>query len=176
MTEYEVVIVGGGIAGASLGAGIAAKRRTLIIEAEDQCGYHSTGRSAAFYLESYGGPDVAELSRTSRAFLDSPPPEFSDRGFLHWRGALHLSEREWPELPPRITAQRIERDGLERMLPGLRPRWVRGLLEPACADIDVASLHAAFLRQFRRSGGSIATSSRLVRAEPTGQGGGRASS
>ena len=47
-----MIIVGGGIAGASLGAEIADRRRTLIIEAEDQCGYHSTGRSAAFYLES----------------------------------------------------------------------------------------------------------------------------
>ena len=56
MTDFDVVIVGGGIAGASLGAEIAAMRRTLIVEAEEQCGYHSTGRSAAFWLESYGGP------------------------------------------------------------------------------------------------------------------------
>ena len=48
MSDFDVFIVGGGIAGASLGAEIAARRRTLIIEAEDQCGYHTTGRSAAF--------------------------------------------------------------------------------------------------------------------------------
>ena len=62
MNKFDVIIVGGGIAGASLGAEIAAKARTLIIEAEEQCGYHSTGRSAAFYLESYGGPQVARLT------------------------------------------------------------------------------------------------------------------
>ena len=69
MSFFDVIIVGGGIAGASLGAAIAATRRTLIVEAEDQCGYHSTGRSAAFYLESYGGPEVAKLTAASGPIL-----------------------------------------------------------------------------------------------------------
>src|SRR3569623_1723949 len=99
MIGFDVIIVGGGIAGASLGAEIAGKRRTLIIEAEDQCGYHSTGRSAAFYLESYGGPDVAKLTLASREFLDSPPPEFSAHGFLHVRGDLHVTRGELPAVP-----------------------------------------------------------------------------
>src|SRR4026208_751939 len=62
MSDFDVIIVGGGIAGASLGAAIAGERRTLIVEAEEHCGYHSTGRSAAFYLESYGGPAGARLA------------------------------------------------------------------------------------------------------------------
>jgi D-arginine dehydrogenase len=170
MNRFDVVIVGGGIAGASLGAEIADKRRTLILEAEEHCGYHSTGRSAAFWLESYGGPDVALLSGASRAFLADPPADFSDRGFLHDRGAIHLSDGDWPEVPPTVSARRLERDELERLVPGLRPRWVRGLLEPGCADIDVAGLHAAWLRQFRKRGGTIATGSRLTRAESRGDG------
>jgi D-arginine dehydrogenase len=89
MSEFDIIIVGGGIGGASLGADVAAKRRTLIIEAEDQCGYHSTGRSAAFWLESYGGPKVALLSTASHDVLANPPADFSDRGFLRTRGDLH---------------------------------------------------------------------------------------
>ena len=77
MDEFDVIIVGGGIGGANLGAGIAAARRTLIIEAEDQCGFHSTGRSAAFYLESYGGAQVARLTRASGDFLERPPADFA---------------------------------------------------------------------------------------------------
>jgi D-arginine dehydrogenase len=169
MSDFDVIIVGGGIAGASLGAEIAANRRTLIIEAEDQCGYHSTGRSAAFFLESYGGPDVAKLTVASGAFLETPPAEFSDSGFLHRRGALHLSDSGWPELPPGVPARRIERDELERMLPGVRAHWVKALLEPGCADIDVAALHAAYLRKFRRLGGTLATRSQLVGAGWTGK-------
>ena len=89
MAEFDIIIIGGGIAGASLGAEIAGKRRTLIVEAEEQCGYHATGRSAAFYLESYGGPEVAKLTLASRKFLAQPPGEFSDRGFLRVRGDVH---------------------------------------------------------------------------------------
>jgi D-arginine dehydrogenase len=62
----------------------------------------------------------------------------------------------------------VERDELERMVPGIRPEWSRGLLEPSCADIDVAALHSAYLRQFRIRGGEIRTDSRLASAERRG--------
>ena len=168
MGEFDVVIVGGGIAGASLGAELADRRRTLIVEGEDQCGYHSTGRSAAFWLESYGGADVALLTGASRTFLERPPEDFSETGFLHSRGAVHLSDGDWPELPPTVAARRLSRSELEQMVPGIRPRWTRALLEPGCADIDVAALHAAYLRRFRRDGGTVATSARLASAERKG--------
>lgn len=165
MRKVDVIIIGGGIAGASLGAAVAGQRNTLIVEAEGQCGAHSTGRSAAFYLESYGGPEVARLTAASGVFLERPPAGFAERGFLRRRGALHLSQDEWPELPPGIEARRVERGELERLLPGIRPRWQRALYEPGCADIDVAGLHAAFLRHFRQAGGALATDSRVARAE-----------
>jgi D-arginine dehydrogenase len=168
--DFDVIIVGGGIAGASLGAEIAAKRRTLIIEGEDNCGYHSTGRSAAFWLESYGGPKVALLSSASRDFLDYPAPDFADHSFLRTRGDLHLSRESWPELPPGIATRRIHRPELERILPGVRSEWQYALLEPACADIDVAGLHAAFLGRFKRDGGNVTTSARLQSATNSGNG------
>jgi len=164
MSEFDIVIVGGGIAGASLGAEVVGARRTLIVEAEEQCGYHSTGRSAAFYLESYGGPQVAQLTLASHAFLDSPPADFSERGFLRTRGDLHLTRGDLPMLPPGVETRVVERAELERLLPGIKPEWRRALLEPGCADIDVASLHSAYLRQFRRSGGAVQTGARLVSA------------
>jgi D-arginine dehydrogenase len=164
MINLDILIVGGGIAGASLGAEIAGRRNTLIIEAEDYCGYHSTGRSAAFFLESYGGPVVAQLSTASAEFLANPPADFSEHGFLHTRGALHLSQDAWPQLPAGVEARRVERSELERALPGVRPQWTKALFEPACADIDVAGLHGAFLRRFRRDGGMVRTGARLVGA------------
>ena len=170
MTDFEVIIVGGGIAGASLGAEIAGRRKTLIIEAEDQCGYHATGRSAAFYLESYGGPEVAKLTLASKEFLSLPPQEFSDSGFLRMRGDLHITRDELPTLPDSVESRVVERAELERLLPGVRPQWRRALFEPGCADIDAAALHGAYLRQFRRLGGTIATRSRLVRAQAASDG------
>jgi D-arginine dehydrogenase len=157
MSEFDVIIVGGGIAGASLGAEVAGRRRTLIIEGEYQCGYHATGRSAAFFLESYGGSVVAQLNAASHEYLAAG-------GFLHQRGALHLSEGDWPQLPPSVTARRVDRDELAQMLPGLKSNWVRALFEPGCADIDVAALHARFLAQFRSAGGTVRTEARLLSA------------
>ncbi len=162
MKETDVLIVGGGIAGASLGAAIANERNVLMVESESHCGFHSTGRSAAFWLESYGGATVAQLSTASRDFLESPPEGFCEHGFLRTRGDLHISRGALPELPEGIATRVVEREELERMVPGLRPEWKRGLFEPGCADIDVAALHSAYLRQFRKLGGEVATDSRLA--------------
>ena len=164
MSEFDVLIVGGGIAGASLGAHIADARRTAIIEAESHCGFHSTGRSAAFWLESYGGPNVALLSAASHDFLMNPPSDFWEHGFLRTRGAIHLTRDELPELPPTVETRVAEREELERMVPGIRPEWLRALFEPGCADIDVAALHAAYLRLFRRRGGTVTTDAELASA------------
>jgi D-arginine dehydrogenase len=168
MAEFDVIIVGGGIAGSSLGAQIAAKRRTLILEAEDQCGYHATGRSAAFYLESYGGPEVSKLTLASREFLAEPPADFSDRGFLRVRGDVHLTRDDFPELPSTVEARPMGRAELEDLFPGIRPDWRQALFEPGCADIDVAALHACFLRRFRSRGGQVQTCAEVIRAETDG--------
>ena len=162
--DFEIVIVGGGIAGASLGAQLArAGRKVLILEAEEQCGRHSTGRSAAFYLESYGGPHVTPLTVASEDF-------FVTGGFLRRRGAIHLAQREWPQVPAGVQSRRLERAELEALVPGLRPQWDHGLFEPGCADIDVARLHDAYLAEFRRAGGAISTQSELVAAKRSGAG------
>ena len=170
MTSFDVAIIGGGIAGASLGAEIAAMTAAVIVEAEPHCGYHSTGRSAAFWLESYGGPQVARLSAASRDFLDQPPADFSARGFLSPRGALHIALDGSAELPASVATRPVDRAELERMVPGIRPQWRSALLEPGCADIDVAALHAAYLRRFRSAGGRVRTGAGLVGAL---RGGGR---
>ena len=165
MKQFDVLIVGGGIAGASLGAEIAGSARVAVIEGEPQCGMHATGRSAAFWLESYGGPLVAPLAAASRDFLAAPPAEFSEYGFLSQRGALHISRSGWPDIPPGVEVRVVERPELERLVPGIRPDWRNAVLEPGCADIDVAALHAAYLRQLRRHGGTVVTGAQLDSAQ-----------
>lgn len=166
MTSTDVLIVGGGIAGASLGAELAAHRRVTIAEAEDQPGYHATGRSAAFWHEGYGGPQVAPLTRASRPFLEQPPRGLAEQGFLTPRGAIHVArEGESFDIVPGVAVRPLDRAELEGRLPGLRPEWVQGLEEHGLSDIDVARLHAAYLAQVRRHGGEVRTRARLQRAE-----------
>lgn len=159
--EYDVLIVGGGIAGATLGAEIAAHARTLLIEAEDLCGYHSTGRSAAFWLESYGGPVVAQLTAASR-------PTLKRGGFLRPRGALHVSPTRDFDVPEGVETREVMREELEQLVPGIRPQWQHALMEPGCSDIDVARLHSDALARYRRAGGELRTRSMLQSALFTG--------
>src|SRR6476646_3225314 len=103
MTKVEILIVGAGIAGAGLAAALGSEKRILLIEAEDQPGYHSTGRSAAFWHEGYGGPLVAPLSRASRPMLEAG-------GYLSPRGAIHLAHSGMPiELVEGVAATPLER-------------------------------------------------------------------
>lgn len=156
MIDTDILIVGGGIAGASLGAALAARRRVLLIEREVHCGHHSTGRSAAFWLESYGGPAVAPLSRASHDFLQS-------HGWLSPRGAIHIGQSDaFDNLP---TLAPIDRAALEKRIPGLRAPWRRGRDEPSCADIDVAALHGHMVGMLRQAGGSVRTSAELLTAQ-----------
>ena len=106
------------------------------------------------------GKTICCVRRVSRASAG----RFSEHGFLHQRGAVHLSESAWPELPPDVTAYRVDRPELDAIVPGLKPHWIKALIQPGCADIDVAGLHAAFIRQFKRRGGKVATNSALVSA------------
>jgi D-arginine dehydrogenase len=174
MSNLDFVIVGGGIAGASLGAVLAGRSRVAIIEAEEHCALHSTGRSAAFWLASYGGPEVIPLTLASRTLFDSqwPGTEFP---VLKRRGAIFIAQSR-ADLDEVIAGdpgdaldrEPLDRRALETHIPGLRPGWDHGLAEWSCADIDVAALHQACLAHFRRNGGKLFLSAPLVRARREG--------
>ncbi|HKY81587.1 MAG TPA: FAD-dependent oxidoreductase [Sphingobium sp.] len=175
MTGFDIVIVGGGIAGASLGAELARSASVLILEREDAPGYHATGRSVAFWEESYGGRAVQPLTTASGPLLRAPDRDFHDRSFLSPRRTLHVGRSTDAEARDRLLAECADRVELRpvdpaALLPGLRPEWTLGVLEPAVSDIDVAALHQAYLRQFRRRGGKLKVSTWLEAATGGPQG------
>ena len=172
--KADILIVGAGMAGASLAAELSGRASVLVAEAEAHAGYHSTGRSAAFWSESYGGPWVQPLTSASGPFLAAPPPDFHDRPFLSPRGAVHIADSEGRA---KLEAMRSEFEGtevwmepigrerMEQLIPGVSKGWDTGLAEPSCADIDVGALHSAYLRRARGRGVEILTNASVERAE-----------
>ena len=169
MTRYDIVVVGGGIAGVSLGAELARHGSVLVLEREASAGYHATGRSVAFWEESYGGRAVQPLTTASGPLLHHPDPDFSERSFLTPRGTLHVGRAGDEAARDRLLADFAGRVKLlpvepASLVPGLRPPWTLGVLEPDVCDIDVAALHQAWMRLLRRRGGELRLSTRLERA------------
>ena len=118
----DFAIIGAGMAGASLAAELAPHASVLVLEAESQPGYHATGRSAAFWEECYGGPQIVPLTLASGDFL-------RDGGYLKQRGALYVArDDQHGELDAFmarfastcVTVERLDREGLARHIPGLR--------------------------------------------------------
>src|SRR5579863_9962978 len=86
--EHDIVVIGAGMAGASVAAHLAKHASVHLLEMEPQPGYHATGRSAAVFVEPYGNETVRALTRASRAFLYSPPPSFCSRPLVTPRAIL----------------------------------------------------------------------------------------
>ncbi|NNM74555.1 NAD(P)/FAD-dependent oxidoreductase [Enterovirga aerilata] len=178
MTEVEVAIVGGGIAGASAAAHLAPHHKVVLLEREDQPGYHASGRSAALFTETYGNAVVRGLTVASRPFLASPPPGFAEHPLLTPRGVLHVGGEDDLD---RLSALHAETSALvpdvrflggaeaRRLVPALKEGWVRGgVLEPDARDIDTHGCLQGFLRVARAYGAEILTRAEVVGIERRG--------
>jgi D-arginine dehydrogenase len=159
----DFIVIGGGIAGASAAYFLAPHGRVVLLERESQPGYHSTGRSAAMFIASYGNAQVRALTRASLAFLTHPPQSFAEAPLLTARGALWVADTaQVPQLAE--LAEELAQSGSKArpltpeqalaMVPALRLEAVAAALyEPDAFDIDVHALHQGFLKGFRRAGG-----------------------
>ncbi len=170
----EAIVIGAGIAGATAAAQIAADRRVTLIEAEDQPGYHTTGRSAAMWILNYGPADVRVLTGLSRGFFQTPPEGFTEAKLMSKRPLCFLAP---PEQVPALRVLLAEGIGVREisvtearaMVPVLRPDYaVAAAVEDDAFDVDVAALHQGFLRLLRRRDGILALRSRAGRIERRG--------
>jgi D-arginine dehydrogenase len=162
----EVIVIGAGIAGASVACELAAARDVLLLERESQPGYHTTGRSAALFTETYGNAVMRALTRASKPFLAGPPAGFSSSPLLSPRGTLLVaSAGQLPALEQARSECSALVDNLAwwsaqevcARLPCFAPGSIAaGLLEPDAMDIDVHALHQGYLRALRDRGGVLA--------------------
>ncbi|MBA4771607.1 MAG: FAD-binding oxidoreductase [Sphingomonas sp.] len=164
MTRFDFAIVGAGIAGASLAAELASHGTVLLIEAEDQPGYHATGRSAAFWSETYGGPGIQPLTSASGAYLarhDMVEP----LGSLHIGRAADATAAEAFLDDFAGTGIALTPVDPHTVVPRLRGEWTIGIAEPSCAYIDVAALHQHYLARARSGGATLVTGARMDAAD-----------
>jgi D-arginine dehydrogenase len=161
---YDYIVIGAGIAGASAAFELAASSTVLIIEAESQPGYHSSGRSAALFTRNYGTPLVRKINALSAPFFKAPPTDFTDTALLHPRGALIVAEPGEEALLEPVLKDSTDSDPVTElpvaealaMVPFLRPDKVaRAAYEPGVTDIDVAGLLQAYLKGFKKRGGEV---------------------
>jgi D-arginine dehydrogenase len=172
--RYDALVIGAGIAGASAAANLSADRRVALLEAEDAAGYHTTGRSAALWLQNYGPPDVRALSAAARGFFAAPPAGFAGAPLMSPRPVVFVAP---PAQATALNQMLAEGQGLREiavaearaMVPALRPGYAaRAAVESDAFDIDVAALHQGFLRQLKARAGVLALRSRAGRIERTG--------
>lgn len=173
MQDYDIIIVGAGIAGTSLAYELAniessPYKKICVLEQEYAPGYHSTGRSAAFWSQTYGGPYIEPLTSASGEFLRNPPKKFYDGSFLYNRGALNIARTNQTHLVTdmidnfadnAIELHSVEEAYIDSLLPNRNNDWNYAIWEPECSDIDVAALHNAYMSNAKKLGVDIICSS-----------------
>jgi D-arginine dehydrogenase len=175
VSEVEFAIVGAGIAGVSCAYFLAGHGPVMILEREHVAAYHTTGRSAALYTETYGNDAIRAITVASGPFYRRPPGGFADVPLLSPRGALFIGaaaraaamDAAWAEFHALVASvRRIDKGETLRLHPLLNPDAVDGgVYEPEAEDMDVAAIHGGFLKGARAQGATLRLNAEVVGLE-----------
>ncbi|SEG87336.1 D-arginine dehydrogenase [Actinacidiphila yanglinensis] len=177
MSSYDVVVVGGGIAGVSIAYELGADRSVCLLERESSLATHTTGRSAATFIESLGGDQIRGLTRASRPFYESPPEPFEE-GLLTPLSLLLIASAGRADalrsmygqisvLTPDVRL--LDEREARRLNPLLRPGYVElAVLDPGAREMDVHAIHQGYARGLRRRDGVVQRSAKVVSATRRG--------
>lgn len=175
MIRADFIVIGGGMAGASVSYELVNKGRVVILEREQDLGYHSTGRSAAQFLQSYGNHMVRCLTHASRPFFANPPEAFTDHPLLAPRGALFLAREDQLTLLEQTlvqikqlvhSARALDVERALQWVPILKRDYLAAaFVEPDSMDMDVAAIHQGYLKYVRRRGGRVVTQAEIKSLE-----------
>jgi D-arginine dehydrogenase len=180
MNTCDFLVIGAGIAGASVAYELAAHGRTILLEREHLPGQHSTGRSAAVLTENYGNEVIRKLTIVSRRFLENPPEGFTTTPLLSPRGVLWIAREdqrktldttlvEAQQLVPSIHA--IDCTKARQLCSVLREEYLAAaVLEPEAMDLDVHAIHQGFLKGFTQRRGTVTTDTEVTQLTRSEQG------
>ena len=173
MQTADILIIGGGIAGLSAAAALSAHARVIVLEAEEQIGFHSSGRSATMVHYALGDRLVRALTLASRPFFENPPAGFTDVPLGHRMPVLvHAREEERDaldaleaEIDPFATLERLDARGVHELCPLLRDDAVHGIADRNGIRLDPHALLQGNLKQLKSRGGALSTGQRVAAME-----------
>ena len=169
--HFDIIIIGAGIAGASVAAHLASHRRVTILEMEDRPGYHTTGRSAASFEPNYGPKPMLALARASASFFKDTPQGFSDSPIFTPRGSIFFEPEEQQEYTTKLLIKshalhELSESEARKIYPVLREGYAkRSFFDDQTGDLDVDLLHRGFLKQFKNAGGVLMTDAAAQKIE-----------
>ena len=159
--NFDYIVIGAGIAGASVAAHLAENASVVILEMEERPGYHTTGRSAAAYEPNYGPKPILAFARASGAFFNAPPTGFADAPLLTKRISLMLEPDSQIEFAAKFrsdatSVEEISASEIKKLWPVFRDGYAsRGFLDHSTGDLDVDLLHRGYLKLFKARSGKI---------------------
>ncbi|MGI9355168.1 MAG: NAD(P)/FAD-dependent oxidoreductase [Rhizobiaceae bacterium] len=169
--NFDVAVIGAGIAGSSLAAELAKHTSVVLIEMEGQPGYHTTGRSAAFFAPTYGPQPIRALTRASFDFFRHPPDQFCDVPLLAPRDVLMVARSDQVdtlrsflgEVSESSSIRLTSADEARSMHPLLRSDYVgSAAIDTGSREIDVSALHHGYLRSFKSANGTLQNNCRVL--------------
>ena len=169
----DILVIGGGIAGASVAASLITKTDVCLVEAEENLGYHSTGRSVAVYAESYGSRVIRQLTKKSsplfkKAERDLTQNILSSRGFLFIAREDQSAELEKLniELNESLKVSKLGKKEAQEIVPALRSEYLsQALYDSEAQDIDVSLLHNYYIQRLKEANGTIHMSQRVKKID-----------
>lgn len=176
--SFDFGVIGAGIAGASVAAELADFGSVVLLEMEDQPGYHTTGRSAAVFSPGYGPPPIRALTRASADFFHNPPEGFSDVPLLTPLDVImvarHGQETVLETFLSEVSIEgdiiKLSADAIYQRHPLIRHGYaVGGALDTAGSSIDVHALHRGYLKAFKNAGGALITQAEVRSLERRNQ-------
>src|SRR5205085_2868728 len=177
MDGADFIVIGGGIAGLSAAARLAAHGKVIVLEAEDALGYHSSGRSVSFSHYGIGNAVVRALTRQSRPFFEAQPLGFCETPVAALFPTLYFAEEEALPLLDSLeanmaslvdTLEPLDAAALASLCPVLKTgpgAALRGFLDPTGLKLDADALLQSFARQLRAQGGEIRLGQRVGRIQ-----------
>jgi len=176
VSSADILVIGGGIAGLSAAAALSAHAKIIVVEAEEQIGFHSSGRSATMVHYALGDRLVRALTLASRPFFEVPPTGFSEAPIGHRMPVLvHAREDERPaldaleaEISHFATVERLDARGVHELCPLLKDDAVHGIADRNGIRLDPHALMQDNLRQLKSNGGELHASVRVASIDHAG--------